>query len=489
MEGMMSLAETAQILGARAILPMAHGATLSATRYNGVSTDSRTLKKGALFVALRGDRFDGHEFLRSVSERGAAAAIIDQSGAVEFEHGVATAAPAAQSAAAASMPLLVVEDTRRALGRLASHWRSKFRLPLIAVSGSNGKTTVKEMIAAILRAHYGIDATLATAGNLNNDIGLPLTLFGLRATHAAAVVELGMNHPGETRELAAIAHPTVALVNNAQREHQEFMTSVAEVAREHGALFQSLPPGGVAVINADDDYAGYWRALCAGCAIRDFGIDKPAAVSGRHAQTAAGTEIELTAPEGRVSFTLPVAGEHNVRNALAAAAAATAAGASLGSVAAALSAFAPVKGRLQRKHGQGGATVFDDTYNANPDSVRAAIEVLAQTGPAGTGKDVIRVLVLGDMGEVGEQGPAFHAEAGRHARDRGISQLLLTGELCRHAAAAFGQGAMHFERIEDLIAAARTHDRPGATLLVKGSRFMRMERVVEALVTSSGKAD
>jgi UDP-N-acetylmuramoyl-tripeptide--D-alanyl-D-alanine ligase len=471
---MMSIAETVQALGARALpaLDSAPGTEFAGRRFNAVSSDSRTITLGALFVALRGERFDGHAFLAAVGARGAVAAMVDEKAAARFE------APGG----AAPLPCIVVQDTRRGLGRLAAHWRARFRIPLVAVAGSNGKTTVKEMAAAILRAHYGAAATLASAGNFNNDIGLPLTLLGLRAQHACAVIEVGMNHPGETRELAEIARPTVALVNNAQREHQEFMAGVDEVAREHGALFDALPAGGIAVINADDAHADYWRGIAraGGRPVRDFGmadgLATRACVRASCRLRSFGSDIDLEAPEGRVAFSLQVAGEHNARNALAAAAAATAAGASLAAVARGLSPFAPVKGRLQRKTGRGGAMVIDDSYNANPDSVRAAIDVLAQAAPGG-----LRVLALGDMGEVGAQGPAFHAEIGCYAKERGVARLLAAGQLCRHAATAFGEGAAHFEHVEDLAEAARALDNAGTTLLVKGSRFMRMERVVRAL--------
>ena len=394
---MMTVVEAARVLDARISASDAQQGRAEQLRFQSVSTDSRNIDQGALFVALRGDRFDGHAFISAVGERGAVAAIVDEASLHDL---------ADQSGL--SVVLIVVADTRRALGRLAAYWRGKFDIPLIAVTGSNGKTTVKEMIAAILCAHYGLEHTLSTAGNFNNDIGLPLTLLRLREGHHCAVVEIGMNHPGETRELAAIARPTVALINNAQREHQEFMASVEEVAREHGSLFESLTGNGVAVINADDDHADYWRGLNAGRIIRDFGVDHPAAVHGTYQFSDVGSEIVLTAPEGRTRFELSVAGLHNVRNAVAAGAAATAAGASLAAVAKGLSSFAAVKGRLQRKAGRSGAVVIDDTYNANPDSVRAAIDVLALCPPP-------RVLVLGDMGEVGNAGPAFHAEIGeRH---------------------------------------------------------------------------
>src|SRR5215471_6582908 len=389
MEPMMSLREASAAIGAKA---------RGDARFLSVSTDTRTISSGALFVALRGERFDGHQFLAAARERGAAAAMVDDS----FKE-------------TPQLPALVVGDTRVSLGRLAASWRERFDLPLVAVTGSNGKTTVKEMIAAILRAHFGDARVLATEGNLNNDIGLPLTLLRLRESHRAAVIEVGMNHPGETGSLAAIASPTVALVNNAQREHQEFMKDVASVAREHAAVFGALRAGGVAVVNADDEFAGYWRGLLEGRRVRDFGIDRPAQVGGRHALSHFGSRIDLRAPEGATAVDLHASGRHNVLNACAAAACALAAGASLDAVARGLAAFRPVSGRMQRLAARSGASLIDDSYNANPDSVRAAIEVLA--GEAGT-----KFLLLGDMGEVGERGPEFHDEIGRYARERGVDR-------------------------------------------------------------------
>jgi UDP-N-acetylmuramoyl-tripeptide--D-alanyl-D-alanine ligase len=283
-----------------------------------------------------------------------------------------------------------------------------------------------------------------------------------------------MNHPGETATLAAIASPTVALVNNAQREHQEFMKSVAEVAREHGAVFTALRLDGTAVINGDDDFAGYWRGLLSGRRVCDFGIDRPAQVSGRHRFTHFGSEIELRTPEGTTRVELHADGRHNALNACAAAACALAAGTGLHAVARGLAAFRPVGGRMQRRATRSGARLIDDSYNANPDSVRAAIDVLAAQGGA-------KFLLLGDMGEVGERGVEFHEEIGRYARERGIGRMVATGELCRAAVAAFGKGARHCDTVEDLIAAVRDELGPDNAVLVKGSRFMRMERVVRAL--------
>ena len=440
---MMSLAAAAAAMGART--------SGGDARFGGVSTDTRSLREGELFVALRGERFDGHAFLEQARAAGAAAAVVDRRYRGRFP-----------------FPVAIVDDTRRALGDLARHWRGQFSPALIAVTGSNGKTTVKEMLASILRRHAGEAAVLATAGNLNNDIGVPLTLLRLRASHRFCAIELGMNHRGEIALLAGIARPTIALVNNAQREHLEFMHSVDEVAAENASVYDALPQDGIAVVNADDAHAPLFRGRAAGRRVVDFGF-AAATVTGSCRSSQLESEITIRTPEGEAGARLAIPGLHNVRNALAAAACAHAAGIGLASIAAGLAAFRPYAGRLQIKHAAGGATVIDDSYNANPDSVRAAIDVLASC-PAPT------VLVLGDMGEVGAQGPQFHQEVGAYARSKGISCLLALGAAARHAVEGFGAGARHFGSVEELVAAVR-----GATVLVKGSRFMRMERVVAAL--------
>jgi UDP-N-acetylmuramoyl-tripeptide--D-alanyl-D-alanine ligase len=440
----MRLAEAAAALGGRA----SGGDAL----FTGVSTDSRSLKAGELFVALRGERFDGHDFLRTAAQARAAAAMVDRRYRGEYP-----------------LPALVVDDTRRALGDLARYWRARFSPALVAVTGSNGKTTVKEMLAAILRAHSSEDTVLATRGNLNNDIGLPLTLLGLRHAHRWCAIELGMNHKGEIAYLAGIARPTVALVNNAQREHLEFMRSVEEVAAENASVYGALPADGVAVVNADDAHAAYFRRIAGQRRVVDFGLDAPAAVSGGYALKGLTSQIRLRTPMGEADATLAIPGVHNVRNALAAAACAHAVGVEAKTIARGLSAFRPYTGRLQVKKSTGGATVIDDSYNANPDSVRAAIDILAGS-PAPT------ALVLGDMGEVGEKGAEFHREVGEYARTRGVTQLLTLGEATRHAVEAFGPGARHFATLEELVAQVEAR-----TVLVKGSRFMKMERVVAAL--------
>ncbi|HEX2546623.1 MAG TPA: UDP-N-acetylmuramoyl-tripeptide--D-alanyl-D-alanine ligase [Ramlibacter sp.] len=417
-----------------------------------VHTDTRTLQDGDLFVALKGDRYDANDFISDARRKGAVAAI------------------AHTGRLPAGVPGIEVDDGRMALGRLAHAWRKQYQLPLVAVTGSNGKTTVTQMIASILCA-WQPDAHLATQGNLNNDIGLPLTLLRLRATHRIGVIELGMNHPGEIEYLAKIAEPTVALVNNAQREHQEFMATVEAVARENGSVFCALPRNGTAVFPAGEEFTMVWTGLAEARPCLTFG-DDDADVRVEDAQWREGHwQVRAETPVGPMAFDLHIAGRHNVRNALAAAACALAAGVPLDAIVKGLESFEPVKGRsraLGVKLGDRTLTLVDDTYNANPDSVRAAIDVLAELpGP--------RLLVLGDMGEVGDQGPAFHQEVGDYARERRIEQLFTLGDQ------AVGMKGRHFADVESLNAAVIAALDKTESVLVKGSRFMKMERVVEAI--------
>jgi len=441
---MMGLAEAAAALGGRA----SGGDAL----FTGVSTDSRSLRQGDLFVALRGERFDGHGFLKAAAAAKAAAAMVDSGYGGEYP-----------------LPALVVNDTKRSLGDLARYWRARFAPALVGIAGSNGKTTVKEMLAAIFRKHANETAVLATRGNLNNEIGLPLTLLGLRHLHRWCAIELGMNHKGEIAYLAGIAQPTVALVNNAQREHLEFMNSVEEVAAENASLYEALAADGIAVINADDAQAAFFRSRAGKRRTVEFGLDHGAAVTARYQLERLSSAIRLRTPAGEADATLAIPGIHNVRNALAAAACAHAVGITTSTIAQGLTAFRPYTGRLQVKQAVGGATVIDDSYNANPDSVRAAIDVLASCPPP-------TALVLGDMGEVGEHGKQFHREVGEYARAKGVTQLLAMGEATRDTVAAFGTGARHFVAMEELLPQIEAK-----TILVKGSRFMKMERVVAAL--------
>ncbi len=426
-----------------------------------VHTDSRTLQQGDLFVALRGERFDAHAFIAQAAAQGATAVLCEPTGEA--------------AARAANLPALIVPDSRIALGELAAGWRAQFSLPLIAVTGSNGKTTVTQMIASILNAHAG-DAAHATRGNLNNDIGVPLTLLGLRSHHRIGVLELGMNHPGEIALLSRLVQPTVALVNNAQREHQEFMHTVQAVAEENGAVLQALPADGVAVYPQDDAYTPLWQEMAgrrAHCRFALAGGEVHAAVILWHGGA---WQFTLHSPEGTAPVKLHIAGRHNVKNALAAAACALSAGVPMAAVAQGLQAFEPVKGRSRALSLEGGRiSLVDDTYNANPDSVRAAIDVLAELpGP--------RLLVLGDMGEVGKQGPEFHAEVGAYAAQRGIDNLFTLGELSWHAHRAFGSASgQHFTDMQAMQGAMAAVWRSAASILVKGSRFMQMERVVQTL--------
>ncbi|MFC3108629.1 UDP-N-acetylmuramoyl-tripeptide--D-alanyl-D-alanine ligase [Undibacterium arcticum] len=427
---------------------------------DGISTDSRNVAAGNLFFALRGEHFDAHDFLPQVAAQGAAAVVVDR-----LPQGL-------------NIPALVVPDTRIALGQVARFWRNKFALPLIGVTGSNGKTTVKEMIASILAAAFGADGYLATRGNLNNEIGVPLTLARLTAAHQAAVVELGMNHPGEIAMLTAIAQPTIGLVNNAQREHQEFMASVDAVAQENGAVISGLPGNGIAVFPADDQYSPLWRGYARSSGQRrivTFGLSDDADVRCSFQGSEFGNEMQVFIGANTFAVKLAAPGVHNVRNALAAVACTFASGVAFGAIVHGLESFAPVSGRLQRKTALNGAKVIDDTYNANPDSVRAAIDVLAQA-------DGVGVLVLGDMGEVGNEGRQFHEEIGAYAHARGIDLLFTLGQLAQHSATAFGTQAKHYDDLGALQQALDAVTNKDTTVLVKGSRFMKMERLVQHLI-------
>lgn len=431
-----------------------------------VGTDSRSIAKSQLFVALKGERFDGHDFALQALSQGAAGVLISQP--LPVESGV------------------LVDDTREALGKLASYWRHKFDIPLAAVTGSNGKTTVKEMLASILRAHAHAevaalgpetlkeDPVLATQGNLNNDIGLPLTLLKLRQHHRYAVAEMGMNHLGEIRYLSHLAKPTVAMVNNASTAHLGELGSVENIARAKGEIFEGLINGGTAVINADDAYADFWTQLAAGRKILTFGINKAADVSANFELKADSSYIHLRTPNGDVAVNLKVAGMHNIRNALAAAAVASTMGASVECIAKGLEDFSGVSGRLQHKRGLRNALIIDDTYNANPASMKAAIDVLAAMG----GK---KLLVLGDMGELGEDARDMHFEIGQYAKQAGVNSLYTLGELSLAMNEAYSNPEQHYTTPEALGEALIPELGETTVVLVKGSRFMRMERVVKLI--------
>ena len=430
--------------------------------FDSVSTDTRSLWQGQLFVALRGPRHDASAFLPLAVERGAAGALVEQRQAVD-------------------LPQVEVADTGLALRQLATAWRQRFAVPVIAVTGSNGKTTVKEMLGAIMRAEVrepGEDGgVLVTWGNLNNHVGVPITLLWLRNTHRAAVVEMGASAQREIGVLAAIAQPTVGIITNAGPAHLAgFGGTIRDVATGKAELFTGLEAGAVAVVNRDDDYYGYWRSLRKDLRYRSFGLSADAdyrAVNLRELG-AGGLEFLLVAPEGEVEIHLPMAGNHNVVNALAAAAATLAAGAGLPAVRAGLGAMLNVAGRLRPEPGPAGSTIYDDSYNANPGSVTAAIRFLAaQAGQ--------RWFVLGDMAELGSEEVVLHQSVGELAAQSGIDRFYCVGPLARHAATGFGSSAHWSPDVATLAAELSAQIGPDVQLLVKGSRSAGLERLVHAL--------
>ena len=426
-----------------------------------IGTDSRNIVKNQLFIAIKGEHFDGNTFASDAIKQGAAAVLVSD-------------------ANTQARPAVVVKDTRLALGALAKYWRNQFALPLVAVTGSNGKTTVKEMIVAILKAAN--KSVLATQGNLNNDIGMPMTLLNLNNKHDVAVIEMGMSHLGEIDYLTRIAQPTIALINNAGTAHIGELGSRENIAKAKGEIFTGLSNNGIALINADDDHADYWKSLNVGKTIITFGLNRPADISAVFVEKAGLSEVQLSTPNGSVSFNLAVLGKHNISNALAASAAAVALGVTNADIARGLSGMQAVYGRLQRKEGFNGAVLIDDTYNANPDSMRAAINVLASQKSI---QQPTTIFVMGDMGELGENTLQMHAEVGLYAMQKGIQQFFTFGDLSAKASQAFGaqdKGAQHFSSLESLVDALKAKMKPGVTVLVKGSRFMKMERVVKEIL-------
>ena len=421
---------------------------------NSVGTDSRAIESGQLFVALKGENFDGHDYAAQSLQQGACAVMVSQE---------------------VASPAVLVKDTRLALGDLSAYWRNKFSMPVVAITGSNGKTTVKEMLASILKVAAGDDAkVLATQGNLNNDIGLPLTMLKIEQQHEYAVLEMGMNHRGEIRYLTKLAKPNVALVNNAGSAHIGELGSYEAIAEAKGEIFEGLAKDGIAIINADDVFADFWKKLAAQNKQMTFGLNQQANVSARYQLNVMNSNIQMTTPIGNVNFDLPAPGEHNVRNALAAATAALALNVPLNKIAEGLTHFAGVKGRLQSKAGFAGAKVIDDTYNANPLSMKAAIDVLA--GNQGT-----RIFVMGDMAELGDDAAEMHAEIGAYAKAAKIQTFYALGQLTPEATKAFGASGKHFESVETLVDALRKEMNSNVTVLVKGSRSARMERVVDLI--------
>ncbi len=443
---MMMLSEIAKVLNGRMI-----GEDVLV---QSVGTDSRNIVKNQLFIGIKGENFDGNTFAPEAIRLGAAAVLVSD-------------------ADTQASPYVVVQDTRLALGQLAKYWREKFKIPLVAVTGSNGKTTVKEMIAAILAAAKG--SVLATYGNLNNDIGLPLTLLKIRAAHTVAVIEMGMSHLGEIDYLTRLANPTIAVINNAGTAHIGEVGSRENIAKAKGEIYAGLAEDGMAIINADDYFADYWKSLNAHKAIITFGLKKAADVSASYQINGNVTEINLNTPSGQIEFTLSVLGVHNIYNALAASAVAVALGVSNEDIAKGLAVFGAVKGRLNWLQASNGAVVIDDTYNANPDSMKAAIDVLAN-------QKTLQIFVMGDMAELGADAQQMHAAIGAYAKQKGIIHFLTFGDLSAKAAQEFGTNAQHFTTLETLIAAIKALMKKEATVLVKGSRFMQMERVVKEIV-------
>ncbi len=421
-----------------------------------VDTDSRRIQAQQLFVAIQGERFDGNTFAAEALQLGAAAVLISDP--------TQTVTPA-----------ILVTDTRLALGKLANAWRQQLHAPITAITGSNGKTTTKEMLYAILVAATGDSHTVhATQGNLNNDIGLPLTLLKARAHHQHIVLEMGMNHLGEIAYLSHIAQPNVAVINNAGTAHISELGSRENIAKAKGEIFEGLAEQGVAVINADDAFADYWRSLNTSHNVMTFGLQNAADVTATFSEEAQSSKVQLSTPKGNVSFQLPMLGLHNIYNALAASTAAVALGIDTQSIGKGLANFGGVHGRLEYKQGLHGAVLIDDTYNANPDSMKAAINVLSHLNTK-------RVLVMGDMGELGADAVAMHAAVGVYAREHNIQHFVSLGDNSQHASKAFGSHALHFKEVDLLADHVKTLMATGVTVLVKGSRFMKMERVVRLL--------
>jgi len=423
--------------------------------FYGVSTDTRQVRRGELFIALRGENFDAHDFIQQAVDAGAVAVVVSRP--VEI-----------------SLPSLLVDDTRLALGDLASAWRSQFSLPVIAVTGSNGKTTVKEMIASILAVSR---KPLVTKGNLNNDIGVPLTLFNIDSQHTHAVIEMGANHIGEIAYLAAMAKPNVGVVTNAMSAHLEGFGSLDGVAKAKGEMFAQLDESSTAIINADDNYVAQWRKRAAPAKVIEFGLSESANVRATDIKFQPidwNTHFVLQSPVGEAKINLPLAGQHNVVNALAASAACLALSVSLEDIQQGLANMQCVGGRLMATVSPQGATIIDDTYNANPDSLQAGLDVLAMM----PGK---RILVLGDMAELGEDSQHLHSQVATLARENDVQYLFALGEQSAAAVEKFGNGGVHFANHDDLATSLRTELDEHSVVLIKGSRRMQMERIVNAM--------
>lgn len=440
----LTLAEIASMCGGRLLGPDAP--------VRSVSTDTRRLRSGELFVALQGPRFDAHDVIEKGQASQAAGVLVARQLQI----------PGSQ---------ILVDDALLALSRLADAWRERLSLKVIALTGSNGKTTVKEMLASVLGVRSQV---LATRGNLNNHIGVPLTVLAIRPDHDYAVIEMGANHPGEIGALTDIVQPDIALITNAAPAHLAGFGSLEGVARAKGEIFQGLVKAGTAIINADDPFADYWRGLVADHPRLSFGLEKPADVAGQWHSDGC---LTIHVAGDSMSVKLPLEGRHNAANALAATAAALAVGTETGQIVQGLQTMRPVGGRLQARRGMGEALIFDDTYNANPASLQAALETIKAHPGA-------HWLVLGDMGELGDAAEALHRAAGEAARRAGVTRLFTLGHYSRHATEAFGTGAQHYQEVNDLVGTLSRDLNAEVLVLVKGSRAMHMEQVVAGLLAS-----
>ncbi|MCE3237616.1 MAG: murF [Gammaproteobacteria bacterium] len=443
----MSLAELTKTLNARL--------STAEQEFNGVSIDSRTLHPGNLFIAIQGEKLDGHDFVAEAAQKGASAALVSR-------------------LIDSPLPQIQVPDTIDALGKLSTHWRQRFTIPFIGVTGSNGKTTLKNMIAAILRAasHNNPEKVLATQGNFNNHIGLPLNLLRLNANHRYAVIEMGMNHFGEIAYLSQLVKPLqVAVITNAAEAHLEGVQNIAGVARAKGEIFLGLEKNGIAILNSDDTHFSYWHDLVKEHSVLSFGLKNPSDITATIKQH---SSIQLHTPQGNIDVLLPLLGTHNRMNALAATAATLAIHIDLETIKKGLEQVVPAPGRMQESFLPSGTRVINDTYNANPFSLQAAINTLA-TFP-GT-----RILILGDMKELGPDEKKLHSQAGEKIRTAGIQYLFTLGELSKSATEAFGEGAEHFTEYNTLVSALQPYLTSDHTLLIKGSRSMRMERIINTI--------
>jgi UDP-N-acetylmuramoyl-tripeptide--D-alanyl-D-alanine ligase len=425
--------------------------------FSGCSTDSRTIKNGNLFIALAGENFDGHDYVSVAEDNGASSIMLER----EVNH---------------TKPALLVKDTRKAMGLLAKSWRVELSIPLVAITGSNGKTTVKEMVNSILSE---ISEVHATSGNFNNDIGVPLTLFGLNKKHQYAVIEMGANHPGEIEWLTSIASPNVAVITQCAPSHLEGFGSVEGVAKAKAEIYSGLQSSGTAIINADDEYANFWKESCEDLSQLSFGIESvDVDVRAKNINIlteSASIKFELICAQGAVEILLPLSGEHNVMNALAASACCLSLDVSLESIKNGLESMSPVKGRLQIKVGKQGVRIIDDSYNANPKSLTAALKVLSAY--QGT-----RYLVLGDMGELGASAEQLHRDAGKLAKQLGIDKIFTLGELSINTLQGFGSDSFYCESHDELNETLKNHLDGDTTILIKGSRYMQMEKIVQALM-------